>query len=72
MAATLLVGTLVSARAFPLLRGKDDPITQYGTTFDGDENPLSEGGKWSNNGLDWTKIREVRRAANVKGRAVNE
>jgi len=28
----------------------------YSTTFDGDENPLSEGGKWINNGLDWTKI----------------
>jgi acetyl esterase/lipase len=28
----------------------------YTTTFDGDENPLSEGGKWIHNGLDWTKI----------------
>lgn len=28
----------------------------YSTTFDGDEDPLSEGGKWINNGLDWTKI----------------
>jgi len=30
----------------------------YTTTFDGDENPLSENGKWINNGLDWTKIRK--------------
>ena len=30
----------------------------YTTTFAGDENPLSEGGKWSNNGLDWTHIRK--------------
>jgi acetyl esterase/lipase len=30
----------------------------YTTTFDGDENPLSEGGKWINNGLDWTTIRK--------------
>ena len=25
----------------------------YTTTFTGNENPLSEGGKWSNKGLDW-------------------
>jgi hypothetical protein len=30
----------------------------YSTTFDGDEDPLSEGGKWTNNGLDWTRIRK--------------
>jgi hypothetical protein len=30
----------------------------YTTTFAGDENPLSEGGKWSNQGLDWTNIRK--------------
>ena len=30
----------------------------YTTTFPGEENPLSEGGKWSNNGLDWTHIRK--------------
>jgi hypothetical protein len=30
----------------------------YSTTFDGDENPLSEGGKWAHNGLDWAKIRK--------------
>jgi len=30
----------------------------YSTTFDGDEDPLSEGGRWSNNGLDWTRIRK--------------
>jgi hypothetical protein len=28
----------------------------YTTTFEGTENPLSEGGKWTNNSLDWTKI----------------
>jgi hypothetical protein len=31
----------------------------YTTTFAGIENPLSEGGKWSNNGLDWTNIRKA-------------
>jgi len=31
----------------------------YSTTFAGNENPLSEGGKWSNNGLDWTNIRKA-------------
>ena len=30
----------------------------YTTTFEGTENPLSEGGKWSNDGLDWTHIRK--------------
>jgi hypothetical protein len=30
----------------------------YTTTFAGEENPLSEGGRWSNNGLDWTNIRK--------------
>ena len=28
----------------------------YTTRFEGNENPLSEGGTWANNGLDWTKI----------------
>ncbi|MGA2033165.1 MAG: hypothetical protein ABSG68_12975 [Thermoguttaceae bacterium] len=30
----------------------------YSTTFKDTENPLSEGGRWSNNGLDWTNIRK--------------
>jgi hypothetical protein len=30
----------------------------YSTAFDGDEDPLSEGGRWANNGLDWTRIRK--------------
>jgi hypothetical protein len=30
----------------------------YTTNFSGTENPLTEGGKWSNNGLDWTNIRK--------------
>jgi hypothetical protein len=30
----------------------------YTTTFAGTENPLSEDGRWSNNGLDWTNIRK--------------
>lgn len=30
----------------------------YSTTFKGTENPLSEGGRWSNGGLDWTNIRK--------------
>src|SRR3974390_2267469 len=28
----------------------------YSTRFEGTENPLSEGGRWINNGLDWTVI----------------
>jgi hypothetical protein len=30
----------------------------YSTKFEGTEDPLSEGGKWSNSGLDWTRIRK--------------
>lgn len=30
----------------------------YVTRFEGSENPLSEGGKWLNNGQDWTRIRK--------------
>jgi hypothetical protein len=28
----------------------------YSTDFNGDEAPISEGGKWSNRGLDWTPV----------------
>jgi len=28
----------------------------YTTTFDGAESPLSEGGRWGNDGLDWTAV----------------
>jgi hypothetical protein len=40
--------------------GSDQPksIVTYTTTFDGDENPLSEGGRWAHNGLDWAKVRK--------------
>ncbi len=30
----------------------------YTTRFEGEENPLSEGGRWRNAGLDWTNIRK--------------
>ena len=30
----------------------------YSTRFEGSENPLSEGGRWLNRSLDWTKIRK--------------
>jgi len=30
----------------------------YSTSFEGTENPLSEGGKWTNDSLDWTQIRK--------------
>jgi hypothetical protein len=30
----------------------------YSTTFDLDENPISENGKWIHNGLDWAMIRK--------------
>ncbi len=30
----------------------------YTTRFEGTEDPLSEGGRWTNNGQDWTRIRK--------------
>lgn len=30
----------------------------YSTNFEGEENPLSENGKWVNNSLDWCKVRK--------------
>jgi len=35
------------------------PVKQYTTNFQGNENPLSEGGTWSNNGLDWTVVQKL-------------
>jgi hypothetical protein len=57
---TALVALLVSGPAVPLWSGAESGVVQYSTMFEGDENPLSEGGKWSNNSLDWTKIRKTR------------
>ena len=58
--AVIFVVLLASPLTIPLLSGEDRGVVQYSTTFEGEENPLSEGGKWSNNGLDWTKIRKTR------------
>lgn len=30
----------------------------YTTSFDREEAPLSEGGQWRNDGLDWTSVRQ--------------
>jgi hypothetical protein len=32
------------------------PVASYSTSFTLTENPISEGGAWSNNGLDWTTV----------------
>jgi hypothetical protein len=37
---------------------RPNPVPTYSTTFEGDENPLSEGCKWIHNGLDWAAIRK--------------
>jgi hypothetical protein len=57
--AMVLMALPVVGTTVPLLRSGDRTVIQYNTTFEGDENPLSEGGKWSNQGLDWTKIRKA-------------
>ncbi len=58
--AAPLAALLASGLAVPLPSGAEGGVVQYSTTFEGEENPLAEGGKWSNNGLDWTKIRKTR------------
>lgn len=41
---------------FALLWGAGFAQT-YSSNFDGDENPLTEGGRWANRGVDWTAVR---------------
>ncbi|MGA2618879.1 MAG: hypothetical protein ABSF26_14815 [Thermoguttaceae bacterium] len=41
-----------------ILSGAEGRSQTYVTRFDGCENPLSEGGRWGNNGQDWTRIRK--------------
>ena len=53
----VLLALLRSPAAMPGAGDTAGTVKQYTTTFDADENPLSEGGKWINNGLDWTTIR---------------
>ncbi len=60
IATAVLVALLASCRAVSSSGGAEGAVVQYSTTFAGEENPLSEGGKWSNNGLDWTQIRKAR------------
>ncbi len=60
LGAAPLVALLASGPAVSSLNGVEGGVVQYSTTFEGEEDPLSEGGKWSNNGLDWTKIRKTR------------
>jgi hypothetical protein len=57
---TALVALLMGGPRAQSLSGESNPVVQYSTTFEGEENPLSEGGKWRNGGLDWTKIRKAR------------
>jgi hypothetical protein len=38
-------------------------VLEYATDFSGNENPLSEGGVWQNNGLDWTHVQKAGGAA---------
>jgi hypothetical protein len=39
------------------------PVKEYSTNFQGTEDPLSEDGNWSNNGLDWTAVQKLGGAA---------
>ncbi len=50
----------VSVVLFALAAGSPNCFCQtYSTNFAGTENPLSERGRWSNDGLDWTNIRKA-------------
>jgi len=44
--------TLLASAGFSLIGYSQT----YTTRFPGSENPLSEGGRWTNNGVDWTRI----------------
>jgi hypothetical protein len=44
---------LLAAACFPMSGFSQS----YSTHFEGNEGPLSEAGKWTNNGVDWTQIR---------------
>ncbi len=48
--AILLVSVLLSTAGW---------AQTYTTSFEGTENPLSEGCRWTNNSLDWTRIRKI-------------
>ncbi len=58
--ATALVILLISGCTAPWFSRAEGTVVQYSTAFAGEENPLSERGKWINQGLDWTKIRKAR------------
>jgi hypothetical protein len=72
LAAVSVVGLLASGPAVLLSSGAEGGVVQYSTTFEGEENPLSEGGRWNNNGLDWTKIRKARGLAYGTQTGTNE
>lgn len=50
-----LVGSLSIAGSAPTLSNG----SSFATTFSGSENPISQGGKWENLGLDWTNVAVV-------------
>jgi hypothetical protein len=41
-----------------ILSGAEGRSQTFTTRFDGSEDPLSEGGRWVNNGQDWSRIRK--------------
>jgi hypothetical protein len=47
-----LLVTLLASAGFSMIGFSQT----YSTRFEGVESPLSEGGRWTNNGLDWTQI----------------
>ncbi len=56
--ALVLFSAVSRATATAGESARPSSVVAYTTTFGGDENPLSEGGKWIHNGLDWAKIRK--------------
>jgi hypothetical protein len=55
IAIVFLVGTVPGGGSSALAESKQ-PRAKYETFFTGVEDPLSEGGMWSNHGLDWTRV----------------
>ena len=55
MGSDLLLIILLASAGLPMIGFSQT----YTTRFEGTENPLSENGRWTNEGVDWTNIRKV-------------
>jgi hypothetical protein len=52
-------GNLATSNNFTFTTTSASGSSTYSTNFDGEENPLSEGGAWHNDGIDWTYVEKT-------------